>query len=84
METGTSTRAEEILTVGDAARLLGLSTSRVRQLAENGSLITFRTTSGIRLFRRSAVERLARERTSTAQTSGQHTNRCRQTEVFGA
>ena len=53
---------EQLLTVGDAARLLELSTSRVRQLAEQGHLRATRTAGGVRLFRRPDVEALLWQR----------------------
>ncbi len=53
---------EQFLTVGDAARLLELSTSRVRQLAEQGHLQATRTAGGVRLFRRPDVEALLWQR----------------------
>ena len=53
---------DEFLTVGDAARVVGLSPSRIRQLVDGGELPAARTRGGIRLISRSAVERLAAER----------------------
>ena len=53
---------ETLMTVGDAARLLELSTSRVRQLVTQGRLDAVRTVSGIRLFRRVDVEKLISQR----------------------
>jgi excisionase family DNA binding protein len=53
---------EELLTVGDAAVILGLSVGMVRVLHAKGRLDAIRTPRGYRLFRRSDVERLARER----------------------
>jgi excisionase family DNA binding protein len=54
----------ELLSVGDAAVILGLSPDMVRVLHRQGRLQAFRTPRGVRLFRRSDVERLARERES--------------------
>jgi excisionase family DNA binding protein len=51
----------ELITVGSAARLLGLSENYVRRLAEAGVLPPHRTAYG-RLFNRGDVERLATER----------------------
>lgn len=51
----------ESLTVSQAARLLGLSSERVRQLATSGRLASTRTPLG-RLFDRDGVERLIAER----------------------
>ena len=50
------------LTVSEAARVLGLSADRVRQLERCGVLLSTRTASGMRLFDPAAVERLAAER----------------------
>ena len=55
-------RDGELLTVGDAAALLGLSGEMVRVLHRRGKLSAQRTAGGYRLFRRGDVERLARER----------------------
>jgi excisionase family DNA binding protein len=55
-------RDEELLTVGDAAALLGLSGEMVRVLHRRGKLSAERTPGGYRLFRRGDVERLVRER----------------------
>jgi DNA-binding transcriptional MerR regulator len=53
---------QELLTSGESARLLDRSTERVRQLEYEGRLrAAARTARGMRLFRRSDVERLARE-----------------------
>lgn len=53
----------ELLTVGDAAELLGLSADMVRVLHRQGELNeAFLTPRGVRLFRRADVERLARAR----------------------
>lgn len=53
---------EELLSIGDAARLLDVSTSAVKQWSQTGKLPTMRTAGGIRLFRREDVERVAHER----------------------
>jgi excisionase family DNA binding protein len=52
----------ELLLVGDAAVILGLSPDMVRVLHRQGQLPAFRTPRGLRLFRRSDVERLAKKR----------------------
>ncbi len=52
----------ELLSVGDAAAILGLSPDMVRVLHRQGRLPAFRTPRGLRLFLRADVERLARER----------------------
>jgi len=51
-----------LLTVGDAAAILGLSVDMVRVLHRKGHLPAFLTPRGQRLFKRCDVERLARER----------------------
>lgn len=56
---------EHLLTVADAARLLGVVPATVRQMERNGRLPALRTESGIRLFRRQDVERLVEERART-------------------
>jgi DNA-binding transcriptional MerR regulator len=54
---------ERLLTVADAARILGVVPARVRQLANEGQLPPAATTvSGTRLFRQEDVERLAEAR----------------------
>jgi hypothetical protein len=54
----------DLFTPTDAARLLGLSVSSVRAVANTGLLPALRTVSGYRLFRRRDVERLAVDRAS--------------------
>jgi DNA-binding transcriptional MerR regulator len=56
----------ELLETGRAARLLGISPFRVRQLADAGTLpVALRTAGGERLFDPAAVEQLRRERERT-------------------
>jgi excisionase family DNA binding protein len=50
------------ITTSEAARLLRVSEASVRQLERNGRLAATRTGTGMRLFIRSDVERLALER----------------------
>ncbi len=57
-----------LLGVADAATKLGLTPARVRQLADQGSLPSFRTTSGVRIFRERDVERLIAKRAGGAQS----------------
>jgi excisionase family DNA binding protein len=61
---------DELLTVGDAAEILGLSVGMVRVLNANGQLACVRTPKGYRLFRRGDVERLARARAKGGEGSG--------------
>lgn len=51
-----------LLTAVDVGRRLGVTSDRVRQLADAGALRFVRTASGIRLFASAEVERLRRER----------------------
>jgi excisionase family DNA binding protein len=57
-----STLELDLLTVGDAAAILGLSPDMVRVLHRQGRLAALRTPRGNRLFKRKDVERLALER----------------------
>lgn len=55
---------QEFLSTADAAKRLGLTPIRVRQMANQGKLPVVRTASGIRLFRPKDIEaeRQRRER----------------------
>ena len=53
---------KHILMVGDAAAILGKTTEGVRHIVRTGRLRAFRTASGVRLFLREDVVRLAAER----------------------
>jgi excisionase family DNA binding protein len=65
-----STSASPLLLTGDVARLLGVSSETVRFWEQTGRLHATRTEGGTRLFDRSDVERLARERAdSTSQAA---------------
>lgn len=57
---------DDLMTTGEAARLLGLSPDMVRVLERENRLPAQRTTNGVRLFRRRDVERLADERAKAA------------------
>ena len=50
------------VTTSTAARMLGLSSESIRSFAVRGILPALRTESGVRLFERTAIEDLARER----------------------
>ena len=52
----------QLLTASDAGRILGLSRDMVRILSHKGILPSQRAANGYHLFRRSDVEKLARER----------------------
>lgn len=60
-------RPDDLMTTGEAARLLALSPDGVRWLERGGRLPARRTTNGVRLFRRGDVEDLAAERARAAQ-----------------
>ena len=59
----------EPLLVGEASRLLGVSTETVRTWARNGRIGVLRTSHGVRLFDRADVERIARERATAASST---------------
>jgi excisionase family DNA binding protein len=54
--------SDELMTVADAGRILGVSTDMVRLLERDGRLPCMRTVRGVRLFRRADVVQLAEER----------------------
>lgn len=54
----------DMLGTSDAGRILGVTTQRVIQLANEGKLWHFRLSGGQRVFRKDDVERLKRERES--------------------
>jgi DNA-binding transcriptional MerR regulator len=56
------TKAKELIGVSQAARILRLSESRVRQLAAQGTLSAQRMNSGLRIFDAVDVARVAAER----------------------
>ena len=54
---------DDLMTAGDAARILGLSPDMVRVLARNGRLVpAVQSVSGVRMFRRADIEKLAEVR----------------------
>jgi excisionase family DNA binding protein len=53
---------EQLLSTGDVARRLGVSSEFIRKLARDGKLAAMRTAGGQRIFRGKDVERLAAER----------------------
>jgi excisionase family DNA binding protein len=55
-------KAGDLMTSGQAARVLGVSAERVRQLENAGQIEAMRTASGLRLFSAVAVEALRRRR----------------------
>lgn len=60
----------DLMTTGEAARVLGLSPDMVRLLERNGRLPAQRTANGLRLFRRVDVEGLAAARARSARRDG--------------
>jgi len=52
---------EELLTTSDVARLLNRSAGSVRQYERAGKLAAQKTRSGVRIFRSSDVDRLAKQ-----------------------
>lgn len=61
----------KLLEVGEVAACLGVSTLRVRQLANDGKLpVAVRTARGRRLFDPLAVTALARQRRRSARQKG--------------
>ena len=69
----------QLLTVGEAAKLLDRSTDTVRGYADNGKLKSLRTQGGQRLFVMSDVQQLAKElpRRSNEQQTDEATRRLR-------
>lgn len=55
-------KAPTLLTKSDAAKRLGLTPASVLNLELKGQLTALRTEGGMRLFRRTEVDRLARRR----------------------
>lgn len=59
----------ELMTASAVAKLTGVTPATVRLWADLGRLPVQRTTSGMRLFDRRDVERLARQRQATAEVA---------------
>ena len=59
-----------LFTTTDVSQLLGVSESTVRNWDRAGVLLSKRTRSGVRIFRREDVERLSRERDRLRASSG--------------
>lgn len=57
--------AANFLLTNDAARYLGVSPQTIRVWQRTGKLQALKTARGVRLFSRTDVERLARERRAT-------------------
>jgi len=57
----------KLLTCAEAARLLDITPAAVRAMETRGEIKALRTETGVRLFERSAVEALARNRTEKRQ-----------------
>jgi excisionase family DNA binding protein len=58
------------VTVGEAARILRVSEDTVRRLESKGTLRAARTGSGVRIFDRGEVERVATTRARDGARSG--------------
>jgi excisionase family DNA binding protein len=52
----------QLLSTGDAARRLDVSSEFIRKLERSGRLVAMRTAGGKRIFKSEDVERLAAER----------------------
>ena len=52
----------KLLTCAEAAKLLDVTPAAVRAIEARGEIRALRTETGVRLFKRGAVEALARER----------------------
>ena len=63
-------RDGDLLSNGDAAKQLGLSTSMVNKLAVAGRLKAIRTRGGFKLFLASDIEALAAARSKTKKARG--------------
>lgn len=61
---------EQPLLSGEAARILGVSADRVRELEVAGRLVAVRTPSGTRLYERAQVEELAAARAAVRGPGG--------------
>ncbi|MDO8212375.1 EAL domain-containing protein [Conexibacter sp. CPCC 206217] len=65
------TDVDDTMTLGAVARVLGVSPSTIRRLADEGALRGVRTSGGHRRFRRRDVQELARRRSAGALLSAQ-------------
>ncbi len=59
---------DELLSTAEAARILGVTPDRIRQMVNAGQLPPVQSTTLGRLFARRSVERLARERAAGRQS----------------
>src|SRR5882724_11418427 len=57
---------DQLVMVGEAARIAHVSPDTVRRWADDGLLVAFRTSARVRLFNRADVEHIAAERASRA------------------
>jgi excisionase family DNA binding protein len=62
MKDGREDRNDEILTVSEAARSVGVAASTIILWERNGKLPAQRTETGLRIFLRADVERLVAQR----------------------
>lgn len=58
-EDAQSCPASELLPIGEAARILGVSVETIRRWDRDGKILSTRTLGGQRRFRRDVVESLA-------------------------
>jgi len=63
----------KLLTCAEAAKLLDVTPAAVRAMETRGEIKAFRTLTGVRLFRRSNVEAVARERAKKRQSEQEPT-----------
>ncbi len=55
-------KGENRMMAAEAANILGVAAATVRQMADRGTLKCIRTSNGVRLFRKQAVEKLFKAR----------------------
>lgn len=53
---------DQPITLGEVARILHVAEATARKMADEGRLVVQRTTTGLRIFERENVERVAAER----------------------
>lgn len=60
----------ELITIGEASRILKVSEVTVRRLEASGELQARRTSTRVRIFERAVVERVAQERAQKLEHRG--------------
>ena len=63
-------KPEDLLAASGAARLVGLSTTHLKYLADKGKIDSIKTTENIRLFRRKDLQALVRSRAENPPRKG--------------